>query len=482
MKTHKLPRIARLQLDAGARGLTCQKLGEAELMADAGFDDILITFPLIGTGKAERLAELAARANVTVGADSAAVARGLSRALEERGTEIGFLVDCDTGFARTGVQSPAEAADLAELVERLPGLRFAGLMTHPATRGERAAAGRGARGDRAPRPRGRAASAAAARPARCRVHESGVFTELRVGTYVYGDRRCLALGVTPLEDCALRVVATVVSRPTRDHAVLDAGSKTLTSDTLPGLEAGTFGLVVEYPDARDPRGCPRSTPTSTSRPATGSPRSARWSRSSRTTPAARSTCTTASRCTAAAATSRSSPSRAAASFARQHLEERQGETPPPGICSRLRRALGRGGGDVPSPRGRREREQRVVVPVGHALLQRDDRVVGDLDPLRADLGAALRDVAERDARLVLHEVGAVGGVERVHLERGDADEEARAEVAALQVVVAQDVADVLAEEALDALAELRDAVDVLLLHAPVGVRLRRNGGMRLFTS
>ena len=68
------------------------------------------------------------------------------------------------------------------------------------------------------------------------MHESGVFTELRVGTYVYGDRRCLALGVTPLEDCALRVVATVVSRPTRDHAVLDAGSKTLTSDTLPGLE------------------------------------------------------------------------------------------------------------------------------------------------------------------------------------------------------------------------------------------------------
>ena len=81
VKTHKLPRMARLQLGAGARGITCQKLGEAEVMADAGFDDILITFPLIGTGKAERLAELAARANVTVAADSAAVARGLSRAL-----------------------------------------------------------------------------------------------------------------------------------------------------------------------------------------------------------------------------------------------------------------------------------------------------------------------------------------------------------------------------------------------------------------
>jgi D-serine deaminase-like pyridoxal phosphate-dependent protein len=248
VKTHKLPRIARLQLDAGARGLTCQKLGEAELMADAGFDDILITFPLIGTGKAERLAELAARANVTVGADSADVAVSLSHALEQRGAEIGFLVDCDTGFARTGVQSPAEAASLADLVDRLPGLRLAGLMTHPAT----AASGPMLAEARAEiERRGLAVEriSGGGTPEAYRVHESGVFTELRVGTYVYGDRRCLALGVTPLEDCALRVVATVVSRPTRDHAVLDAGSKTLTSDTLPALEAGTFGLVVEYPDA-----------------------------------------------------------------------------------------------------------------------------------------------------------------------------------------------------------------------------------------
>jgi D-serine deaminase-like pyridoxal phosphate-dependent protein len=248
VKTHKLPRIARLQLDAGARGLTCQKLGEAELMADAGFDDILITFPLIGTGKAERLAELAARANVTVGADSADVAVSLSHALEQRGAEIGFLVDCDTGFARTGVQSPAEAASLADLVDRLPGLRLAGLMTHPAT-AESGPMLAEARAEIERRGLAVERISGGGTPEAYRVHESGVFTELRVGTYVYGDRRCLALGVTPLEDCALRVVATVVSRPTRDHAVLDAGSKTLTSDTLPALEAGTFGLVVEYPDA-----------------------------------------------------------------------------------------------------------------------------------------------------------------------------------------------------------------------------------------
>jgi D-serine deaminase-like pyridoxal phosphate-dependent protein len=248
VKTHKLPRIARMQIDAGARGITCQKLGEAELMADAGFDDILITFPLIGTGKAERLAELAARVKVTVGADSPDVAVALSSALEERGAEIGFLVDCDTGFGRTGVQSPGAAASLADMVVRLPGLRLAGLMTHPATP-ESAPFLAEARAEIERGGHAVETVSGGGTPGAHRVHESGVFTELRVGTYVYGDRRCLDLGITPLEDCALRVVATVVSRPTRDHAVLDAGSKTLTSDTLPGLAPGTFGLVVEYPDA-----------------------------------------------------------------------------------------------------------------------------------------------------------------------------------------------------------------------------------------
>ncbi len=152
-------------------------------MADAGFDDILITFPLIGTGKAERLAELAARANVTVGADSAAVAHGLSRALEERETEIGFLVDCDTGFARTGVQSAAEVADLAELVERLPALRFAGLMTHPAT-AESGPMLAEARAEIERRGLAVGCVSGGGTPGARHVHESGVFTELRAGTYV----------------------------------------------------------------------------------------------------------------------------------------------------------------------------------------------------------------------------------------------------------------------------------------------------------
>ena len=131
IKTHKLPELARLQVKAGAVGITCQKLGEAEVMADAGFDDILLSFPLVGAAKAERLAALAERVKMTVVGDSAEVALGLAPVLARHVLEVDFLVECDTGLGRTGVQSPQEAAELAELVDGLPGLRFAGLMTYP---------------------------------------------------------------------------------------------------------------------------------------------------------------------------------------------------------------------------------------------------------------------------------------------------------------------------------------------------------------
>ena len=119
IKTHKLPRLARLQVDAGACGITCQKLGEAEVMADAGLDDILVSFPLVGAAKAERLAALARRVTMSVVGDSAAAAAPLADTLARHGLEVDFLVECDTGFGRTGVQTPEEAVDLAAV--RRPG-------------------------------------------------------------------------------------------------------------------------------------------------------------------------------------------------------------------------------------------------------------------------------------------------------------------------------------------------------------------------
>jgi D-serine deaminase-like pyridoxal phosphate-dependent protein len=231
VKTHKLPEIARLQVEAGAHGITCQKLGEAEVFADAGFDDILISFPLIGRAKIERLRALTERARISVVVDSDEGLEGVT------GLDVDVLVECDTGGGRTGVQSPEAAALLAKRAAR-----FRGLMTYPMPPGT---------GDwlqRAIDLIGEVETVSVGgTPTAHSAHELGVATELRVGTYVYGDRACIANGATPLEDCALRVLATVVSAPTRDRVILDAGTKALTSDPAVGVEG--HGLVVEYPEA-----------------------------------------------------------------------------------------------------------------------------------------------------------------------------------------------------------------------------------------
>jgi D-serine deaminase-like pyridoxal phosphate-dependent protein len=249
IKTHKLPAIAHLQVRAGAVGITCHKLGEAEVMEAAGLRDILLSFPLVGAAKAERLAALAGEADVTVVGDSDVVANGLSPALAQAGAEVGFLVECDTGFGRTGVQTPQAAADLAELVSSLPGLRFDGLMTYPTLPGSGPLL-RAAIEELRNRGLDVAKVSAGGTPTFFSNHEVPEVTEVRAGTYVYGDRSCIANGSVPLEDCALRVRATVVSRPTATRGILDCGSKALTNDPAEAASGGGHGLIVEHPEAR----------------------------------------------------------------------------------------------------------------------------------------------------------------------------------------------------------------------------------------
>src|SRR6185503_13472282 len=116
IKTHKIPEIAKMQMDAGAIGITCQKVSEAEVMAEAGFTDIFIPYNIIGEKKLARLMELAKRVKVSVTADSAYVIRGLSGAAQRAGLTMTVLIECDTGAHRCGVQSPQEAAELARLI------------------------------------------------------------------------------------------------------------------------------------------------------------------------------------------------------------------------------------------------------------------------------------------------------------------------------------------------------------------------------
>src|SRR4051794_4769304 len=131
IKTHKSPVIAQMQRDAGARGITCQKIGEAEVMAQAGLDDILISYNLLGEDKMARLAKVMERASVTVAADNPTVVAGLPRAAELSGRTLNVVVECDTGRKRAGVETPAEAIALAKDIASRPGLSFAGFMLYP---------------------------------------------------------------------------------------------------------------------------------------------------------------------------------------------------------------------------------------------------------------------------------------------------------------------------------------------------------------
>src|SRR5690349_16703917 len=123
--------LAAMQIAAGAKGITCQKLGEAEVMADAGLDDILISYNILGEEKTGRLGALAGRKTVTVCADNPVVVQGLPRAGEIAGRPLNVLVECDTGRKRAGVETPGEAVALAKQIASHPELSFAGLLIYP---------------------------------------------------------------------------------------------------------------------------------------------------------------------------------------------------------------------------------------------------------------------------------------------------------------------------------------------------------------
>ena len=246
VKTHKIPAIAKMQMDAGAIGITCQKVSEAEVMADAGFNDIFVPYNIIGASKLKRLMALASRINVSVTVDSAFTSRGLSNAAMIADLTLTVLIECDTGGGRCGVQSPQEAAELARLIGSLPNLHFGGLMTYPSNehldnfvRETRSLL----KDDNLPIER----VSGGGTPTMWEAHTHPELTEHRAGIYVYGDRLTLRSGAVTMDTCALKIFTTVVSRPTLDRGILDAGSKTLSSD-LHGLEG--YGYICEYPEAK----------------------------------------------------------------------------------------------------------------------------------------------------------------------------------------------------------------------------------------
>ncbi|HEY1480308.1 MAG TPA: alanine racemase [Gaiellales bacterium] len=250
-KTHKSPEIGMLQLELGAAGLTVAKTGEAEVFRDAGARRLLVHYPPIGAAKWERLAGLAGEVELTVAVDGLASAEGLSAALARRGTEAMLLVEMDVGLHRTGQTTAAGALALAQQLSQLPAVEVAGISCYPGhCRGDEATIrARVGEVDALLRETRDALVSAGIRcdrisggstPTRYLTHETCV-NELRSGSYSLHDRTD-----GPPETCALHVEVTVISDAVPGQIVIDAGSKTLTSDTAP--EPGN-GAIVGFPDA-----------------------------------------------------------------------------------------------------------------------------------------------------------------------------------------------------------------------------------------
>ena len=247
-KTHKSPRIAKWQLEQGAAGICCAKVSEAEVFADAGISDIRLPYP-INPFSATRVMALMDRVTLSLAIDHSTVAEQWSEVMSARGRRLDVLVKIDVGYQRCGIAPEMTAAvGFLSHVTTLPGLRLRGLLSHAGqsydvhSAEELAAVAK----DEAETLR---VLATGARQAGVKIDEISVgstatamlsasepdLTELRPGNYVYYDRSQVAIGSASLDDCALSVMATVVSKPASNRIILDCGSKTLTSDTGRGM-------------------------------------------------------------------------------------------------------------------------------------------------------------------------------------------------------------------------------------------------------
>ena len=250
-KTHKVPEIAKMQVAAGSKGITSQKLGEAEAMVDGGLDDILIPYNIVGKAKVRRLTQLVKRAKITVALDSEITAGGISEQAQADGCTVRVIIEQDTGGRRVGVQSPQATLELAQKITQMPGLDFQGIMTYGSNIRAKPfidetvvllngagiplniISGGGTGGEQASKDIG------------C--------TETRSGSYAYEGMTRVGPKTLDPERCALRMIVTVVSTPTADRMIVDGGAKTFTSYPptpygyiIGRLDIKMYGMSVEH--------------------------------------------------------------------------------------------------------------------------------------------------------------------------------------------------------------------------------------------
>lgn len=243
VKTHKIPELAKLQIGMGAVGIATAKLGEAEVMAEAGIKDIQIANIIVGRDKIKRLVRLHTKCKLSVAVDSIENAKQLSTAFLRNSRSLNVLVKVNTGLNRCGFNSLENITRFLKSTEGLTGINVIGLMTHAGhayaarNREETKAIGR-AEGstlvEYARQLKGlgyemKVLSVGSTPSAKYCAKVKGV-TELRVGNYIFNDTTQVALGTVPMSRCALTVLATVISTPSKERVVIDAGSKALALD------------------------------------------------------------------------------------------------------------------------------------------------------------------------------------------------------------------------------------------------------------
>lgn len=256
IKTHKSLEIARIQLDAGATGLTVATPREAEVMSELT-DDLLLAYPPVGAAKLGRVVRLAERVDLKVALDAADVLVPLASAASAAGVTVGVLVELDVGLGRVGVQTSEQVLELARSAADLAGVAFRGVQFYPGhIRGPEADQGpavarvseRVAETLDALRSEGLAPEivSGGSTPTLRRSHEIAGLTEIRSGSCIFYDREGLAIGIADADTVAYTVLATVVSTAVPGSAVVDAGSKALSKEERGG-DAG-YGFVLEHPE------------------------------------------------------------------------------------------------------------------------------------------------------------------------------------------------------------------------------------------
>ena len=257
VKTHKSPRIAAEQLRLGAVGLACATLREAEVMAEV-CRDLLVAYPPVGAARLERMARLPSHVRLAVAADDVQALDALSVAARLGQRSIDVLVEADLGMHRVGVTSPEKAVAMARHIDRASSLRFAGLQFYPGhvrAHVKDQDAGLAQVGhDLAAYIEALTAAglpphtvSGGSTPLAWRMHEVPGVNEVRPGTYVYNDRTTAEIGACDWEDCALTVLATVVSVSVKGQAVVDAGTKALGREPL-RAEGDGYGVLLDHPD------------------------------------------------------------------------------------------------------------------------------------------------------------------------------------------------------------------------------------------